>query len=157
MKKYIIFFLIIIFIGCGSSSNKNQDNDYTKFMQYLKEYVLVNQFQEKRFDYYEISNGEILTTILNMDLVNVMEYFSLSNPTYNNSIYEINHNFNLLNKPLDINKTVDAMITYEYDSLTNVTQRAVFIKDYGLYELRKNICIINPDKDNCYSYIYVRY
>jgi len=156
MKAFILSVVIIFFIGCGND-NKFMPNEYDKFIKYLNEYVVVNILKEKKFDYYEIQNGEIVATIINMDLINVVNYFSLDDPSYNNSIYEIDKNFHLQNNALDIDKTIDAMITYEYNSLTKVTQRTVYIKDFGLYELKKNICVINSDKDNCFTYIYIRY
>ena len=127
MRTFILSIILIFFIGC-EQNNKSQNNEYDKFMNYLNEYVVVDLFKDRKFDYYEITNNEIVATMINMDVINVLNYFSLNDPSYNHSIYELDQNFHLQNNTLDINKTVDAMITYEYDSLTKVTQRVVYIK-----------------------------
>ncbi len=157
--KKIIKIIIILFtmIGC-SGNNDNTENELTVWNGYVQDYILPNVLNENRiYDYYEIVDNNIIHTTLNMDLLNVSRYFNIDDPSYSNELYEIKEQYNSINAALDTNKTIDAMIFYNYDTLTNITQKVIYEKYFGLYEVSKNICIINPTENNCTSYIYVRY
>jgi len=158
LNKFIFLFTIgIFFIACGSE-NSTKYNQTTSFSENLQNYVVPNMYYiNSKFDYYEIKNNQIVATILNMEIVNVSNYFSLTYPNNENTIYNINKNYHIENNQLDINKTVDAMVFYNYDAFTKIRQTNVYIKDFGLYEIRKNMCTINTNENNCSSYLYVRY
>ena len=150
--KYFVFLLVvIIFIGCD-----NNDNTSSQWDNYLMQYVYPNSLKEKHYDYYEIVDDNITYTHLNMDLGNVVQYFNMDNPSYSNTLYDINTTYPIINKALDINRTEDCMIVNSYDTLTKVRQKDIYIKDYGIYEVSKNYCV-NTNNDNCTSYLYIRY
>lgn len=161
MKKYIVFLYIVVTILFTSCSGENHSKSNGEFSiqtwnGYMQEYVIPNMLNnDKTFDYYEIENDEILTTTINIDLINVWHYFNLDDPSYTNSIYEIKKDYNLVNEALNINITFEAMIVYNYDTLTNVSEKIIYKKNYGLIEVSKNFCKINTESKNCTSYLYI--
>jgi gamma-glutamylcyclotransferase (GGCT)/AIG2-like uncharacterized protein YtfP len=159
MKKrlFLMFIATIFIIGCSESTTNSEDPNLI-FIERLNSYVMPNITNtSKEYDYYEIADSEILYSAINIDYANVLTYLNESDLSYNSTIYEIDTNHNIYNEALDINETKDCMIFYQYDPLTNVTAKATYVKDYGLYEVRKDICVVNSDIDNCSSYLYVSY
>ncbi len=158
LKYFIALFTTIVFTGCGSTTDdtQNQDNDLIQWQNNLTQYVYPNLSVQKYYDYYEIVDGNITYTHINMDDLNLISYFSIDTPSYNNTLYDINSSYPIVNPALDINRTEDCMIINSYDTLTKVHQKDVYIKDYGLYETSKNYCV-NTNNSNCTAYLYVRY
>ncbi len=157
IKIFTTIFVVILFNGCGNEEfQSKQNDDLVTWTEYMEDYLLPNSLNNERtFDYYEISNGKILTTQLNMDILNVYRYVTINEPSYLNSLYEVNNKYHLTNEPLNIDTTFDAMIFYSYDTLTNVAEKVVYRKNYGIYEISKSFCVISSDENNCTSYMYI--
>lgn len=158
MKKRLFSILLAsMFIGCGGSSTNSED-PYLQYLDNINSYVMANITNtDKSYDYYEIADNEVLYSAINIDYANVLNYLNESDLSYDNKIYEIDKNHTIYNEALDINETKDCMIFYGYDSLTHITTKITYVKDYGLYEVTKNLCVVNSDIENCSSYLYVRY
>jgi len=158
MKKRVLLLALTLFlVGCGGSST-NSNDPYLQYIENINRYVMPNITNtNKRFDYYEIVNDKILYSAINIDYVNVLGYLNESDLGYENKQYEIDTNHTIYNKALDINETKDCMIFYGYDSLSHIYTKVTYVKDYGLYEVTKNLCVVNSDQKDCKSYLYVRY
>lgn len=159
MKNKILPLILLIaflfFTGCGSSFKS--DNPLSSYVNSIDEYVSPNisNFQ-KRYDYYEIANGNIVYEDLDTDYVNALQYIQDSDLGYKNGHYEIDNNYHIYIEPLGIDEYKDAMITYEYDALSKVHTKTVYVRYYGIYFVTKDICIVS-NENNCTSYLFVRY
>ncbi len=149
MKKYIfILFIIVNFVACTSSENSNYTQD--KFTNY-------NNIEY--FDYYEISNNEIIYTSINDSLQNyasIISGFSNTNDALTIHTIEID-DYNLTNVALDINETFNTRKLLQYNATTNNHMSITYKENYGRYELYLDYCLINSDIDNCKTYIYIRH
>jgi len=158
MKRLLYMLILVIFTGCGVSVTDNSDDSYLQYLRNLDDYVMPNiTSTNKIYDYYEIAQDEILYSAINIDYVNVMGFFNESELGYNSSHYEIDENHNIYNEALGIDEIKDCMIFYEYDALSKIAVKTTYVKQYGLYEVTKNICTVNYDVKGCESYLYVRY
>jgi len=158
MKNIVLLFALTLFlVGCGGSSTNSED-PYLQYLDNINSYVMPNiTNSDKRFDYYEIANDKILYSAIGIDYANVLNYLYESDLSYDSKIYEIDTNHTIYNKALNINEAKDCMIFYGYDSLTHITTKITYVKDYGLYEVTKNLCVVSSDVENCSSYLYIRY
>ncbi len=160
MLSKIIFsmFILVMIVGCSDNKDTNELTPLEIWNANMQQYVLPNIINvNRKYDYFEIVNDNIVYTSLDMDLLNVNNYFNTNLPIYKNGLYEVDTQCSIVNKALDINKTVDAMVFYNYDTLTKLTEKSIFIKEFGLYMKSKNICIVNSFENNCSGYIFLRY
>jgi len=156
--KILIYLFIVLFVGCSDNNDYNNDQ-LVKWNSHMQQYVMPNILNANRkYDYYEIANGQIVYTNINMDYINVINYINYNtNPQYNSSIYDINNTYHIVNEALNIDRVEDCMIFYTYDTSTKINQKSVYIKDFGLYEASQNFCTVNSNESNCTSYLYIRY
>lgn len=144
-KIFILQITALAFIfGCGQENAQNSE-----LSRYYSRDPLI-------YDYYEIANGTIVYTGINVDYYNISRLY----PLYGNDDVSENNffqnDYNMTNVPLNIDEKFDAYKTNILNLRTNSSISKLYKKDYGLIEIKTNYCVLNPNLQKCETYVYTR-
>jgi len=156
LRVFFIFFIVLLFQGCNSSSSSDeQESGFEVYTKIKLDYMLPKDPNMAiEYDYYEIANSKIVESILNTDLINLQHILD-SAEDYQTTMYKVDENYSLENSVVGVDEVIDALIYYDYNSLTNAHKKTVYKKGFGLYAIQRDFCTISTDS-NCTSYMYAK-